>query len=54
MSDEPLEPMVFIREDCFYIVDIPRSQVAANAQLNPGTIRVEDAFGATLWEVTKQ
>lgn len=48
-SDEPLEPFVFFRDGVFYIVEIPRSQVMANVECNPGTLRVEDIAGNVVW-----
>jgi hypothetical protein len=44
------EPMLFIRDDCFYIVEIPRAHVQANVDLNPGTVRVESVTGEVLWQ----
>lgn len=50
-SELILEPFVFFREDHFYVVEIPREQVLANVELNPGTIRVEDIAGNVIWSL---
>lgn len=44
-----LEPFVFFRDGYFYVVEIPRDQVLANVELNPGTTRVEDMAGKIVW-----
>ena len=48
------EPFLFFRKDengnqFFYPVEIPRDQVLANVELNPGTIKVEDLAGKVVW-----
>lgn len=50
------EPRVFIREDCFYVIDLPVDEdLNEHAALNPGTVRIEDGLGNVLWpEGTKQ
>lgn len=44
-----LETFLFFRDGFFYPVDIPRDQVIANVELNPGTLRVEDLAGNIVW-----
>ena len=63
MSEQPAprlggiaELMVFFRAEGFYVVQgvvgVPlREQAATHAALNPGTLRVEDAHGTTLWRL---
>ena len=57
-----LVTLVFFREDMFYPIDIPPmpddqpnktiEEIALdNAELNPGTIRVEDIHGNVLWRL---
>lgn len=45
------EPFVFFRDRHFYVVEIPRESVLENVALNPGTTRVEDIAGKTVWPV---
>ncbi len=45
------EPFVFFRGAHFYVVEIPRSQVVENVELNPGTTRVEDIKGYVIWQL---
>jgi hypothetical protein len=50
----PNEMMIFFRLEGFYPIQgirgIPLAQQAAeNAELNPGTLRVEDMHGNVLW-----
>lgn len=43
-------PRVFFRAETFYIIDLPNDEdLALHAELNPGTLRVEDMFGNVLW-----
>lgn len=52
MADKSkLEPFVFFREGHFYVVEIPRDQVIANVELNPGTLKVEDIEGNVVWQL---
>jgi len=45
---------VFIRADCFYIIDLKDDDDArANAEFNAGTIRVEGLLGDLIWEAPK-
>lgn len=45
---------VFVRSEGFYILDLIGNEDAReNAELNPGTIRVEDIFGRVIWEAPK-
>lgn len=53
-SEEKLRTYIFVRDRHFYPVQIPPSQLQANIDLNPGTIRVEDTGGNIVWEATKQ
>lgn len=47
--EEKPEPFIFFREGFFYPVEILRSQVEKNVELNPGTLRVEDLDGNIVW-----
>lgn len=44
-----LKEFVFFREDIFYVVEIPPESVAKNAEMNPGTIKVETIDGKKVW-----
>lgn len=45
---------VFVRADMFYLIDLDDDADARiNAELNPGTVRVEDIFGNVVWEEPK-
>lgn len=47
---EEWEPRVFIRADCFYVIDLPVDEdLNEHARLNEGTLRIEDEFGNVLW-----
>ena len=48
---QKLETFLFFREGHFYPVDIPREQVMANVELNPGTLKVEDIKGNVVWRM---
>lgn len=48
-QSKDLETFLFFREGHFYPVDIPRDQVLANVELNPGTLKVEDIQGNIVW-----
>lgn len=54
------EVVLFIRADCFYPVQLfgekPTAvEAAEHAELNPGTLRIEDMHGNVIWpEGTKQ
>lgn len=44
---------IFIRADGFYPLELENDAVAkANAELNPGTLRVETTNGKTVWTKT--
>lgn len=43
------EVFLFFRGPMFYPVEIPRDQVIANVELNPGTTKVEDIEGNIVW-----
>lgn len=51
---QPARPMciLFFREDCFYPTEYPAgySDWQAEADRNPGTIRIEDLKGNVLWK----
>lgn len=49
MTDQKTELFLFFREGHFYPVEIPRDQVLANVELNPGTLKVEDIEGNIVW-----
>lgn len=53
MSDKKKQTEVFLffREGHFYPVEIPRDQVLANVELNPGTLKVEDIKGNIVWRL---
>lgn len=50
------EPRVFVRHDGFYVIDLPADDdLNRHAELNPGTVRIENIAGDALWpEGTKQ
>ncbi len=53
MTKQPkkTEVFLFFREGMFYPVEIPRDQVQANVELNPGTLKVEDIKGNVIWRL---
>lgn len=49
----PKRPFLFVREEGFYLLELPELTVADNAECNPGTLRVEDArTGEVVWSNT--
>jgi len=47
-------PRVFVRSEGFYVINLPAdADLGEHATLNPGTLRVEDVLGVTLWPETK-
>ena len=43
-------PRLFRREWGFYVIDLPDDDdLGVHAELNPGTMRIEDVFGNQLW-----
>ncbi|HET9512201.1 MAG TPA: hypothetical protein VFO80_13720 [Sphingomonas sp.] len=50
------EPRVFVRDGSFYVISLAADDdLNLHAELNPGTLRIEDAAGTVLWpEGTKQ
>lgn len=43
-------PRIFHRAETFYIIDLPQDEdLGLHAELNPGTLRIEDALGNVLW-----
>jgi len=49
-------PRIFVREGFFYLIALPADDdLSRHAELNPGTLRIEDLEGNVLWpEGTKQ
>ena len=49
---ENLRPVIFRRADCWYSLALPADEdLAAHAELNPGTLLIEDALsGEILWQ----
>lgn len=50
--DEQMKPILFFREGMFYPTEYPASYSdwAAEAERNPGTVRIEDGMtGEVLW-----
>lgn len=49
-------PRIFVREGTFYVIPLPEDDDLNNhAELNPGTLRIEDIAGNVLWpEGSKQ
>lgn len=46
----PMVPRVFHRQNIFYVIELPSDDdLNAHAEANPGTLRIEDIFGNTLW-----
>lgn len=46
----PMATRIFFREGCFYILELPDDDdLAAHAESNPGTLRIEDVAGNVLW-----
>ena len=44
--------VVFRRADTWYPLELPLdADLAKHAELNPGTLAIEDAFGNTLWRL---
>jgi hypothetical protein len=53
--DETTEPYVFVREEGFYIIELrDDADAVENALCNPGTLRVENVYGRTVWEAQKE
>lgn len=50
------DTLVFIREEGFYPIEAPATVAEAkkHADMNPGTLRIEDVRGNILWEATRQ
>ncbi len=43
-------PRIFVRAEGFYAIELPpNDDLATHAELNPGTLRIEDIFGNVLW-----
>lgn len=43
-------PRIFRRDGFFYVIDLPPdADLQEHADLNPGTLRIEDVFGNQLW-----
>ena len=42
--------VVFRRADCWYPLELPLDDdLSKHAEMNPGTLSIEDAFGKVLW-----
>lgn len=42
--------VIFFRKGMFYLLELPVSDdIAKHAEMNPGTLRVEDTKGHVLW-----
>jgi len=50
------QPRIFVREGFFYMIALPEDDdLNRHAELNPGTLRIEDIDGNVLWpEGSKQ
>lgn len=49
-TDMPTKPVIFIRAEGFYpIMVYEDDDMAHHAELNPGTLRIEDVDGNILW-----
>ena len=43
-------PRVFVRDAGFYVIPLPDDDdLSRHAELNPGTLRIEDIDGNVLW-----
>lgn len=48
---KPMMTVLFFREGMFYPIDVPEDDdLAKHAELNPGTLRIEDIRGKVLWQ----
>lgn len=48
--DQKKQIVIFFREGGWYPLELPISDdLAKHAELNPGTLRIEDAKGNILW-----
>lgn len=46
----PMRLVIFFREGGFYPLELPDTDdLSAHAEVNPGTLRIEDAHGNILW-----
>ena len=50
-----MKTIIFVREGSFYFTECPNdySDWQAEADRNPGTIRIEDINGHVLWQAPK-
>lgn len=55
-SGKPLPPVtewvprIFVRDGTFYVIPLPADDdLNRHAELNPGTLRIEDMAGNVLW-----
>lgn len=49
-SGTPTKPYIFFRKDGFYPITLfDDADARHNAEINPGTIRVEDTNGRVVW-----
>ncbi len=43
-------PRMFVRDGFFYVINLPAcDDLSSHAELNPGTVRIEDVNGNVLW-----
>jgi hypothetical protein len=51
VADDERRVYVFFREGMFYPIELrDDADARANAELNPGTLKVEDISGRTVWK----
>lgn len=49
-TDQPTKPVIFIRAEGFYPIFVYEDEdLSRHAELNPGTLRIEDLHGNILW-----
>lgn len=49
-EEEPTRPVIFFREGFFYPLMVYEDEdLSVHAELNPGTLRIEDLDGNVLW-----
>lgn len=49
-ADRTTRPVIFFRAEGWYVVEVYEDEdVSVHAELNPGTIRIEDMGGNVLW-----
>lgn len=51
MKRPKMKTVLFFREGMFYPIDVREDEdLAKHAELNPGTLRIEDIRGKVLWQ----